>query len=282
MTEFCSTCNRCQLRKRGKRRRAPLVPMLEGTPYRRWGVDCMGPIPTSLAGNNYIILFVDAFTKWIEAFAVPDTTAETTARCLREVISRFGVPEQLHSDNGTNFRSELFTSECKAFGLKQTFTTAYHPAGNGLTERANGTIGMMLNLMVANHAKDWDKWINPVLFAYRTAVHRSTGFTPFKSVHGVEARLAEENLLSLPCAPDVPICAFMTETTAARAVMQAAMYTRLTLSAAKVKEKQGPVNYVIAQVDDPTKAPLTVHFNRMLPYRMRKPRPEYGEVVRGR
>jgi transposase InsO family protein len=95
----------------------------------------------SLHGNKYIMVITDQFTKWAEAFAVPDQSSETTARTLlEEFISRFGAPLEIHTDQGRNFQSEMFRNLCKLLGVTQTRTTPYHPASNGQVERFNRTV----------------------------------------------------------------------------------------------------------------------------------------------
>ena len=74
-----------------------------------------------------MVVFLDYLTKWVEAFAVRDQQAETIARLLTEhIISRHGVPEELLSDRGANFLSELITKVCKIFGVKKVNTSGYH------------------------------------------------------------------------------------------------------------------------------------------------------------
>ena len=107
---------------------------LTGTGYlmERISRDILGPPPETDEGNRYILVISDYFTKWVEAFAIPDQKAETVARCLvSEVISRFGVPSYIHSDQGRQFESELYQEVCFLLHIKKTRTTAYHPQSDG-------------------------------------------------------------------------------------------------------------------------------------------------------
>ena len=75
----------------------------------RIAIDIMGPLPVAQDGDKYIIVVADYFTKWTEAYAIPDQTAETVAAVLvEEFICRFGTPVQIHTDQGRNFESNLF------------------------------------------------------------------------------------------------------------------------------------------------------------------------------
>ena len=112
---WCMKCEKCQKRNfPSKRPRAPLKQYPVGVPFERVGIDILGPLPESKRGNKYIVVIGDYFTKWVEAFGVPDMEAETVARVLMQgFIARFGLPKQIHSDQG----SQLFQSLCKLLGL---------------------------------------------------------------------------------------------------------------------------------------------------------------------
>ena len=132
----------------------------------------MGPLPTSDTGFKYILVITDVFTKWVEAFPLRTTGAEILAKIfVNEVVSRFGVPSQLHSDQGANVCGEIINAMCQQLGIDRSRTTAYHPQGNGQVERFNRTLESMLAKVVTDNQKDWDKHLPQVLFAYRTSLH---------------------------------------------------------------------------------------------------------------
>jgi len=110
---------------------------------------------------------VDAFTKWVEAYPLPDQEA---AKCITVVyngmFSRFGLPRQLHSDQGRNFESQLVTEHCNITDVYNTHTTAFHPRSDGLTERANRTILAMLRKAGYKDTKQWPAKLPAVLAAY--------------------------------------------------------------------------------------------------------------------
>ena len=96
---------------------------------------------------------------------------------MKLFVAMHGVPHYLHSDQGANFVSTVIQSLCSKLGIKRTQTTPYHPQGNGQVERFNRTLEAMLSKVVADNQKDWDEHLQTLLFAYRTAVHDSTGLT---------------------------------------------------------------------------------------------------------
>ena len=110
----------------------------------------------------------------MEAFPLQVTDGLTlTSILMDEVICRYGVPQQLHSDQGSNLNAEVNQKLCQLLGIERTRTTAYHPQGNGQVERFNRTVEAMLAKMVGEHHSDWDKHLQKALFAYRTSLHES-------------------------------------------------------------------------------------------------------------
>ncbi len=126
-------------------------------------VDILGPFPESNQGNIYILVVGDYFTRWMEAFAIPNQEATTVARILtQEVFCRFSPPEQLHSDQGRQFESELIAEVCKLLGIAKTRTTPYHPQSDGLVERFNRTLLSMLRTAATF---EWEEHLRPLCMA---------------------------------------------------------------------------------------------------------------------
>lgn len=143
------------------------------------GVDILGPFPLTNGGNRYILVAMDYFTKWPEAYTVPDQNATTTAeRLVCEMFCRFGAPEELHSDQGWNFEVQVFAKVCKRMGVTKTRTTPLHPQSDGRVERFNRTLSTQLAIVVEQQQCDWDRHLPLIMMAYRSAVHESTGCTP--------------------------------------------------------------------------------------------------------
>ena len=175
-------CQQCQ--KRNPPQPHPLAPLgsIKCTyPFDVISWDVMGPLPLSTKGHKYILVITDLFSKWVEAFPLAVTDSETLASVLMdEVVCRYGVPRSLHSDQGANLNSQVICALCKRLGINKTRTTAYHPQGNGQVERFNRTLEAILSKVVAENQRDWDCHIPKSLFAYRTAFHESSGYSPFR------------------------------------------------------------------------------------------------------
>jgi len=139
---YCTNCSQCQINKTSRHKfKASLFPIPVSGPFERLAVDCVGPLPLTILGNRFIIVFIDHFSKYIEAFATADITANTVARLFVENIGcNHGAPQILQSDRGTDFTSCLMSEVVKIFETKNVFTTAYHPIANGTVERANQTL----------------------------------------------------------------------------------------------------------------------------------------------
>ena len=188
--DWCMRCPTCNRHKTSKSNRAPMKPIYTGEPFERVAMDIVGPLPKTARENRYILTVVDHFTKHVEAYPLPDQEAVTIARVfLNEFVARYGVPYVIHTDQGTNFESNLFKELCKTLGIAKTRTTPYHPQCDGQVERMNRTIVELLKLNVDKPTENWDLELGLTLIAYRSAVQSSTGYTPFFLLYGREMRL---------------------------------------------------------------------------------------------
>ncbi len=197
---WVKSCPRCAATKHPKQHIvAPLVPLPVTGPFDRLGVDCLGPFPKSINGNLHIVVFCDYFTKWVEAFAVPNITANVIARLLvRQVICRHGCPRQLLSDQGSNFLSHLVQACLDYMGVQKVNTTAWHPQTDGLVERWNRTILQCLRAYVSTDQRDWDEHLDCILFSYRVSEQSSTGYSPFFLQYGRDPVLPLDTVLRCP------------------------------------------------------------------------------------
>ena len=161
-----------------------------GYPLDRIATDILGPFPILESGNKYILVVMDQFTKFVEVYAIPDQTAERVAeKIVFEFISRYGVPLEMHSDQGRNFESVLFQEVCRLLEVHKTRTTPFHPASNDMVEKFNSTLLNMITTYVNDEQDNWDKCLNLVTSAYRACAHESTGYTPNMLMFGREVHL---------------------------------------------------------------------------------------------
>ena len=151
-------------------------------------MDIVGPLPKSRSGKRYILVICDYATRYLEAIALKDITAETVAEELISVFARVGIPEEILTDQGTNFTSEMLKQLYQLLHVKAIRTSPYHPQTDGLVERFNSTLKGMLRKFVRERGKDWDKLLPYLLFAYREVPQASTGFSPFELLYCREVR----------------------------------------------------------------------------------------------
>ena len=180
------TSAKCNTNKTpGRRRRAELGQYHAGAPMDRVMMDILGPLFKTPRGNTVILLLIDQFTKWIECYPLPDQSAEIVAKAiLEDFFSRFWVPQEIHTDQGWNLVSNLFTSLCS---LLQT--TGYRPCYKGKVERMNRQVLQMLHCLREKNIHDWDTSLSQIAGAIRSTLNRSTGFTPNKLTLAREVNL---------------------------------------------------------------------------------------------
>ena len=191
VARYCRSCDVCQRTiPKGRVGKVPLqkMPVID-EPFKRVAVDLVGPIkPVTDKGNRYILVLVDYATRYPEAVALPSIQTEVVAEALVSMYSRLGIPEEILSDHGTQFVSELMKEVQRLLSIKAMTSSVYHPQCNGLVEKFNGTLKQMLRKMCAERPKDWDRYIDALLFAYREAPQDSLGFAPFELLYGRSVR----------------------------------------------------------------------------------------------
>ncbi|KMQ85118.1 integrase core domain protein [Lasius niger] len=135
--QWCKTCKIC-ISKKGPlgKGKSPLQIYNVGAPFERLQMDILGPLPITTSGNRYLLVIVDCFTKWVEAFPLKNIKARTVAEVfVSQIISRHGVTLEVHTDQGKNFESKLFAELMNLLIIRKTRTTALHPQSDGQVER---------------------------------------------------------------------------------------------------------------------------------------------------
>ena len=128
-----------------------------------------------------MLVVIDLFSRFPEVYTVRDLTTETLIEKTGDYFARYGLPDAVLTDRGSQFESYKFREYLKKFGIKKLRTTAYHPQGNGLCERFNKTIQQdTMAVRVANGGEycDWPKYLKTALLHYRNTPHSATGYNP--------------------------------------------------------------------------------------------------------
>lgn len=187
---YCASCDVCQrTTPKGRVGKVPLgsTPLIE-IPFSRVAVDIVGPLPASSRGFRYIFTLVDYATRYPEAIPLRRIETEDVAEAMMAIFSRVGFPREILSDRGSQFTSDMMSEVSRLISVKQLHTTPYHAMANGLVERFNGTLKSMLKRMCDERPRDWDRYVDALLFAYREVPQEGTGFSPFELLYGRTVR----------------------------------------------------------------------------------------------
>ena len=187
--DYCRSCEVCQKSNLKYPIRAKMVsmPLIE-QPFQRIAMDVVGPLPCTQRGNRFILSICDYAARYPEAIALPSVDAPRVAKELVNLFSHMGVPDEILTDQGTNFMSSLLEEVYYLLHIKRIRTTPYHPQTDGLVERFNGTLKGMLRKFVSRNQKDWDQYLPYLLFAYCEVPQETTGFSPFELLFGRRVR----------------------------------------------------------------------------------------------
>ena len=162
--------------------RAPMGHVAVGHHWERVAMDLLDLLIMSAKGNRYVLVMVDCFSRWTEASRLPDKTAISVADAFfSSIVCCFGMPSVINSDQSREL--------CLLGGSHKTKTTPYHPESDGLVERFNRTLLMMLAMLAGENKDDWGDLLPVVIMAYRSNVHASTGFSPYRLMFGEKCTL---------------------------------------------------------------------------------------------
>src|ERR1041385_2562374 len=189
LVKYCKGCQRFKAKSHQPASALKKIPI--AWPFAVWGLDMVGPFKTARSGMTHLLVAVDKFTKWIEARPIKKLDGPTAVRFVADIVCRYGVPNSIITDNGTNFAKGTLARYASQQGIQLDLASVAHPQSNGQVERANGLIlsGIRPRLVepLERAPRAWIEELPAVLFSLRTTPNRSTGFTPFFLVYGSEA-----------------------------------------------------------------------------------------------
>ena len=196
VNDLCASCPICQKSGPALLSKAPLQPLpIIKDPFSRVAMEVFGPLTRTKAGNKYVLVLVDYTSKWPEAYALRNVTTETVGKCLIDMTARVGIPEEILTDNGSNFVSKTMREYCTTMGIEQIKTSPYHPQTDGMVERFNATLKRLLRKITQNPKVEWDECLPYVLWAYRGTVHKTTGFSPYQMSYGRPMRMPPDQMV---------------------------------------------------------------------------------------
>jgi transposase InsO family protein len=200
--EIVRSCDQCQFTKRGLTVSQPLHPLPRVNAADVWAFDFVGPLPKTKKGRQYLLTAMDLGTDYPLAEPLASRSAESVINLNRHIVSTFGKPRAILTDNGEEFRSYAYENFLQRLGIEHLHTSPYHPQTNGRLEKFNDTLVQMLARLSAPDTQDqWDEYLPDALLAHRSHTNPSTKHSPAFMMFGHEARLPHDavfNLLRVP------------------------------------------------------------------------------------
>ena len=195
--EFCRNCIDCQQSKIDKHIVIP--PQQIEIPKGRFvhvNMDIVGPLPvTKCSGNRYLLTCIDRFSRWPEAWPIPDITTETVARkFVEEWVSRFGIPAKITTDRGPQFQADLYRKFADLLGVQLISTSAYNPRANGMIERFHRSLKSAIKASCGN----WEEVLPLVLLGLRTIVREDLQSSSAELLYGEPITIPADLLTNTP------------------------------------------------------------------------------------
>ena len=191
---WISACLVCRKRKtpRPSNTGVPKSVCTSTHPFHTVAIDLVGPAMETPGGNKYILTMLDIFTRWVVAVPIPSKKAHVIAHAIyRNWICKYGCMERVYSDRGTEFVNGGLESMCKRWSIRQIKTTGWQPQANPV-ERIHRWLNSSMTTMNKVFGDDWDHYVDPIVFAFNTSEHESTGFSPYNLVYGRQPRMPED------------------------------------------------------------------------------------------
>ena len=191
VSKYCKTCHTCQMVGKPNQTipKAQLRPIPAfDEPFSRILIDCVGPLPRTKSGNEYLLTIMCTSTRFPEAIPLRNIKTKSIVKALIKFFTFVGLPKSVQSDQGSNYMSGIFQQVMHEVGIKQYRSSAYHPESQGALERFHQTLKNMIRSYCFDTEKDWDEGIHLLLFAVRESVQESLGFSPFELVFGHSVR----------------------------------------------------------------------------------------------
>jgi hypothetical protein len=166
----------------------PLVPVKDEAPFQQWGLDFIGEIhPPSSSQHKWILTATDYFSKWVEAIPTKNATDAVVINFLEEnILTRFGCPRKIITDNAQAFKSMAVIDFCQKYNIILGHSTPHYPQGNGLVESSNKILMRIIKKVLDNNKRQRHIHLKYALWDNRIGTKKSIGTSPFQLVYGMD------------------------------------------------------------------------------------------------
>ncbi|XP_037830744.1 uncharacterized protein zgc:113436 [Kryptolebias marmoratus] len=197
VVDWIKVCETCQHTERNKNLARTVRPIKVDAPWDIIGVDIIGPFPETQQGNKSVTLIIDYFSKWPEAFPVQKTDPLSVARCVSKCIYRFGAPKMIVCKQNPDFCDEVTKLLGERWNLVHKVAPLDQPHLNPLHDSTSPLLKEAVAQMVAEKQAEWDDFLDPTLFLFRTAANPTTKFTPYSLMFSRKANLPNRTTMNL-------------------------------------------------------------------------------------
>uniref|UniRef100_A0A3P9HKX1 Gypsy retrotransposon integrase-like protein 1 n=1 Tax=Oryzias latipes TaxID=8090 RepID=A0A3P9HKX1_ORYLA len=197
VVDWIKVCETCQHAERNKNLARTVRPIKVDAPWDVVGIDIIGPFPETQRGNKSVVLIVDYFSKWPEAFPVQKTDALSVARCISTCIYRFGAPKTIVCIQNEDFCDEVTRLLNDRWSLVQKVSPFDQLQLNPLHDSTGPLFKEAVVQMVTEKHAEWDDFLDPVLFLFRTSTSSTTRFPPYSLMFSRKANLPNRTTLNL-------------------------------------------------------------------------------------
>ncbi|XP_077418213.1 gypsy retrotransposon integrase-like protein 1 isoform X2 [Vanacampus margaritifer] len=195
VVDWIKVCETCQHAERNKNLARTVRPIKVDAPWDIVGVDIIGPFPETQQLNTHATVLIDYFSKWPEAFPVQKTDAVSVARCISKFMSRFGAPKTIVCTQKPDFCDEVTNLLNDRWGIVQKVSPLAQPQLNPLHDCTSPLLKEAIMQMVTEKQADWDDFLDPVLFLFRTSINPTTRFTPYSLIFNRKANTLNQATL---------------------------------------------------------------------------------------
>ncbi|XP_061622713.1 gypsy retrotransposon integrase-like protein 1 isoform X3 [Phyllopteryx taeniolatus] len=208
VVDWIKVCETCQHAERNKNLARTVRPIKVDAPWDIVGIDIIGPFPETQQCNTHAAVLIDYFSKWPEAFPVQKTDAVSVARCISKCMSRFGAPKTVVCTQSADFCDECVVDSfwqvtnllSNRWGIVQKVSPLAQPQLNPLHDCTSPLLKEAIRQMVTEKQADWDDFLDPLLFLFRTSINPTTKFTPYSLMFNRKANTINQVIANMKAA----------------------------------------------------------------------------------